>query len=108
MEHFCKRGDHARSIFGDAMVVGFFVVQCLDGIFTYLGVTLWGPGIEANPLVSAAMAAAGLTAGLAGAKLVAVAFGMLLHLRRVHYVVALLTALYVVVAILPWAILLAQ
>ena len=53
-------------MFGDAMVVGFFVVQCLDGIFTYLGVTLWGPGIEANPLVSAAMAAARLTAGLAG------------------------------------------
>ena len=89
--------------FGDIAVVGFLVVQCLDGIFTYLGVSMWGPGIEANPLLSSAMALAGPGTALAGAKLVAVFFGMLLHLRRVHRLVFLLTAFYFAVAILPWA-----
>src|SRR4029079_4208884 len=91
-----------RTLFGDLMVVGFRVVQCLDGVFTYLGVTIWGPGIEANPIVSAAMAGGGLLIGLGGAKAVAIGFGMLLHLRGVHTLVAVLTAIYFTVAILPW------
>jgi hypothetical protein len=41
------------SVFGDLAVLGFLLVQCLDGVFTYLGVQRWGPGIEANPLVTA-------------------------------------------------------
>jgi hypothetical protein len=85
------------------MVIAFLVVQALDGVFTYLGVSIWGPGIEANPIVSSAMTSAGLTLGLGGTKLIAIGFGMLLHLRRVHNVVALLTAIYLTVAILPWA-----
>jgi hypothetical protein len=32
----------------------------------------------------------------------AIGFGILLHLRRVHNLVALLTAVYVVAAIVPW------
>src|SRR5437867_12079329 len=97
-----KRWDTHESAFGDLVVVVFLVVQCLDGVLTYLGVSIWGPGIEANPLISSAMAMAGPIPGLAGAKLVAIGFGMLLHLRRVHNVVALLTIIYVTVAILPW------
>jgi len=81
-------------------------MQCLDGVFTYLGVGIWGPSIEANPIVASAMEAGGLTAGLCIAKLVAIGFGMLLHLRRVHNLVALLTAIYFMVAIVPWAALL--
>jgi len=88
--------------FGNAAVIGFLLVQCLDGIFTYLGVSMWGPGIEANPLVSSAVAVAGLGVGLAGTKLVAAGFGILLHLRGVHGLVALLTAVYVALAIVPW------
>jgi hypothetical protein len=98
----CRRWDAGRCVFGDLVVLGFVLVQCLDGAFTYLGVTMWGPGIEANPLVSAAVATAGLGAGLAGAKLMAIGFGILLHLRRVHNLVALLTAVYVATAIVPW------
>jgi uncharacterized protein DUF5658 len=95
--------------FGNLAVVGFILVQILDGSFTYLGVRLWGPAIEANPVVSSAVALAGLGAGLAGVKLVAIAFGMILHLRRVHNLVAFLTAVYFAVAILPWtAIFLSQ
>ena len=98
-----KRWNEPRSRFGDLLVVAFMVMQCLDGVFTYLGVGIWGPAIEANPLVSSAMTPRAVAAGLGGAKLLAIGFGMLLHLRRVHNVVALLTAIYFAVAILPWA-----
>ena len=92
----------SHRLFGDIAVLGFVMVQCLDGIFTYLGVAIWGPNIEANPLLSSAMAYAGPGTALAGAKLVAVSFGMLLHMRRVHNLVFLFTAFYFAVAILPW------
>ena len=91
-----------RTRFGDLMVVGFLIMQCLDASFTYHGIAIWGPSIEANPLVSSAMAAAGVLVGLGAVKLMAIGFGMLLHLRRVHNLVALLTAVYFAVAILPW------
>jgi dihydrodipicolinate reductase len=53
--------------------------------------------------VREAVAAAGLGAGLATVKATAIAFGIVLHLRRVHNLVALLTAIYFALAILPWA-----
>ena len=108
LQGLIKRWDDPRSPFGDVVVVAFLIVQCLDGIFTYLGVSIWGLSIEANPIVSSAMTVGGLAVGLGGAKLVAIGFGMLLHLRRVHTVVALLTAIYFTVAIIPWALLLTQ
>ena len=102
MELIYKRWDQPKTAFGDLVVVGFVIVQVLDGAFTYLGVRLWGPSIEANPLVSSAVAIAGLGAGLTGVKGVAIALGIVLHLRRVHNLVALLTAIYFAIAILPW------
>jgi hypothetical protein len=101
-----KRWDEPKSLFGDLMVVGFVLMQCLDGVFTYLGVAIWGPAIEANPLISSAMAASGVVVAVGGAKVVAIGLGILLHLRRVHNLVALLTAIYFTVAILPWTALL--
>jgi hypothetical protein len=103
MERLYKPWDTPDSRFGNFVVLGFLVVQFLDGGLTYLGVTIWGPGIEANPLLSAAMASVGLAASLAAAKSVAIAFGIVLHLYRVHTMVALLTAFYVAAAIVPWA-----
>jgi uncharacterized protein DUF5658 len=97
--------DAPNSRFGDIAVVTFMVVQALDGVLTYLGVHIWGPTVEANPLISSAVAFAGPGTGVAMAKLFAVGLGMVLHLRRVHGVVALLTAFYLAVAIVPWAML---
>ena len=91
-----------RSLFGDVVVLGFLAVQCLDGVFTYLGVRTWGMNIEANPLVSSAVNVVGLGAGLAATKLMASALGIALHIGRVHAVLALLTAIYLAAAILPW------
>ena len=91
------------------MVIGFLCAQVLDGVFTYLGVTIWGPSVEANPIVSSAVSIAGLGVGLSAVKLTAIAFGMMLHRRRVHALLALLTAIYFAAAILPWtAIFLSQ
>src|SRR6185503_7265455 len=73
MERLFKASD-TPGWFGDLVVLGFLLVQCLDGAFTYLGVSIWGLGIEANPLISSVVNAAGLGAGLAGAKLVAIGF----------------------------------
>jgi hypothetical protein len=97
-----KRWEEPRSLFGDLIVVTFLLTQCLDGVFTYLGVAMWGPGIEANPLISSAMGAVGVAYGVVCAKAVAIAFGMILHLRRVHNLVAALTFIYVAAAIIPW------
>jgi hypothetical protein len=102
MARLVKRWEEPRSQFGDLVVVGFLLMQCLDGVFTYLGVGIWGPAIEANPLISSAMALAGVVVGVAGAKLVAIGLGILLHMQRVHYLVALLTAVYFAAAIVPW------
>jgi hypothetical protein len=102
MAGLVKQWAQPKSRFGDLVVVAFLLTQCLDGIFTYLGVAIWGQAIEANPLVSSAMATAGVLGGLGAAKAVSIGFGMLLHLRRVHTLVALLTAIYFALAILPW------
>ena len=98
-----KRWDGSPTRFGDVVVLGFFLVQFLDGAFTYVGMKIWGVGVEANPLISLAVTAAGLAVGVTGVKLVAVLFGIALHLHRVHGLVALLVAFYLAAAILPWA-----
>lgn len=91
--------------FGNLAVLGFVLAQYMDGAMTYLGVRMWGLGIEANPLVSSAMTLAGVGPGLALTKLTAIGLGILLHLRGVHTAVAVLAGFYVTVAILPWTVL---
>lgn len=95
-----------RSWFGDVVLVAFLMSQMLDGAFTYVGVTNFGPAIEVNPLMASFMMVVGQGAALAFAKLAAAILGIALHLRRVHGIVAALTGLYVAMAIVPWAALL--
>ena len=102
MAGLVRRWDEPRSRFGDLVIIAFVLMQCLDAVFTYLGVGIWGPQIEANPIISSAMATAGVAGGIGAAKGMAIAFGCVLHLRRVHNLVALLTAIYFAVAIVPW------
>ena len=91
-----------RSLFGDLAIVTFLLAQLFDGIFTYVGVHTYGLGIEANPLIASLMASYGHGAALVGAKSVAGALGVCLHLREIHTAVAMLTGFYVTVAIVPW------
>ena len=106
MELLTKSWHSANDRFGNLAVIGFLLVQYLDGVYTYLGLSIWGPNIEANPLIRAAVAVIGPGGGMALAKFVAISFGMVLHLRRVHHVVAILTAIYVILSIVPWTALL--
>lgn len=91
-----------RSAFGDAAVVLFLLAQACDGVLTYVGVTVYGAHMEGNPLISWLMAHLGEGPALATAKLMAVAFGIALHLSAVHRTIALLTAFYMTVAVGPW------
>ncbi len=93
----------SRRYVGDVVMVGFIAAQLLDGVLTYCGVRALGSSVEANPLIRVAIAASGVGAGIGTAKVFALALGFVLHLRHIHGAVALLTALYVVGAILPWA-----
>jgi uncharacterized membrane protein len=91
-----------RSTFGDLAVVVFLLTQALDGVLTYIGVSVYGPRMEGNPLILWLMGTLGEGPALAAAKLTAGVFGMALHLSAVHKAVAFLALFYVVVAICPW------
>ena len=91
-----------RSRFGDAVIVLFLLAQAADGVMTYAGVTTLGVHIEANPLLASLMVMFGQGPAVVGAKLVAAGLGISLHLVGVHRILAILTGIYVVGAILPW------
>ncbi len=88
--------------FGNVAIVAFLLAQCLDGIFTYIGVSTYGIGVEANPLLAGLMMSLGHGTALFAAKALAAGLGACLHLREIHGAVALLAGFYVAVAILPW------
>jgi uncharacterized membrane protein len=88
--------------FADIVVVVFLVSQACDGVLTYVGVSVYGVGIEGNPLLAWLMTAVGEGPALATAKGVAGAFGIALHLMAVHRVLAALSVCYLAVAIVPW------
>ena len=93
----------ARSArFGNVTVVAFLIAQACDGVFTYMGVAIYGMHIEGNPLLAWLMSAIGCGAGVTAAKAAAGAIGIALHLVAVHRVLAGLAAFYLVVAIVPW------
>jgi hypothetical protein len=92
----------SRSPVGDLLFVLFAIVQVADGWLTYVGISQYGPGIEANPLIVWYSSVFGTAAALTGAKVVAVACGAILHLLARHLTIAFLTATYLVAAVWPW------
>lgn len=99
---------HRPSAFGNFIIVAFLLSQAADGIFTYVGLAQFGPSAEANPLINTAIPLLGQGMTLTCAKLFAAGLGIALHISGVHRVVALLTALYLGAAVVPWAVLLAH
>ena len=93
----------AHPRFGDAVIVLFLLAQAADGVMTYVGVTTLGVHLEANPLLASLMHAYGQGAAVAGAKIVASVLGISLHLIGVHGILAVLTGIYLLAAVLPWA-----
>ena len=100
---FLTRPRGRRFTYIAALWLAFISVQILDGVLTYIGVTTFGVGVEANPLVAWYAGALGPAAGLVAAKLFAIACASVLYLTARHGTVALLTLVYVVFAIVPWA-----
>lgn len=97
------RASHpAGTAFGNLALLAFLVTQCLDGIFTYLGVATFGIEVEANPIIAGVMTHLGYGAGLTSAKLLAATLGICLHVCQVHAAVAVLACLYIVAAVAPW------
>jgi hypothetical protein len=91
---------------GNFLVLVFLISQCLDGIFTYVGVATFGMSVEANPIMAGLMTQFGHAAGLLGAKILAAGLGIGLHLYGIHLAVAALAAFYLTVAVAPWAMVL--
>jgi len=92
-----------RSLFGDAVIVLFLFVQAVDGMCTYVGVSTFGMHLEANPLLHVLIATFGLGTAVTSAKIFAAILGMSLHRLGVHGILAGLTCLYLLAALLPWA-----
>jgi hypothetical protein len=92
-----------RARYGYIAIVAFLLTQAIDGVLTYQGVSLHGLPAEANPLAARAMTVFGLVPAVTGIKLITCTIGVSLYVLGVHRVVALLTAVYFVAAVLPWA-----
>jgi uncharacterized membrane protein len=97
-----SEGTIERSVFGDVALLLFLTAQMLDGVLTYVGVSVYGLHMEGNPLIGWMMANMGHGPALATAKVTAGFFGIALHLSAVHKAVAVLTLFYIVIAIVPW------
>ena len=95
-------GRSSSRLFGDVAVIVFLLAQVSDGVLTYIGVSIYGHGIEGNPLIGWLMGQIGDVPALAAAKVTAGVFGIALHLSAVHKAVAALAGFYVVVAVIPW------
>ena len=81
----------------------FTLSQVCDGVFTYHGIRAFGAWIEANPLVGWYVASFGTGPAIVGAKIFAVVCGAALHVSASYRTVAVLTLVYAVCAIWPWA-----
>jgi hypothetical protein len=96
----------AESLFGNVAVLLFLCAQAGDGVLTYVGLSVFGPQAEGNPILAALMAAVGAGPALAGVKLMAGSLGIALHLFGAHRLLAALTLFYLGAALVPWTALL--
>ena len=95
-------GKYAPRYFGVIALLVFLIAQACDGVFTYVGVSTYGPHIEANPLIGWLMTTIGQGAALATAKGAAGALRDRAPSLAVHRVVARWRCSIIAVAVLPW------
>ena len=81
-------------------------VQFADAIQTAIGISQFGPGIEANPLIAFCCTMFGTGTVLVAAKTVAILGGATLHIFSQHLILAALTVACVFGAVVPWALVL--
>ena len=91
-----------QRLIGDIAVTCFILVQFADWMATFHGLTLFGTGIEGNPLLRFLMEKYDIILVLTAAKLSATIAGSFLHFFNRHLLVMTLTALYTIFALVPW------
>jgi arginine exporter protein ArgO len=84
----------------------FLLAQILDGVLTYVGVSVFGVAAEGNPILAWLMTKYGEAFALASAKVVAALCGVALYVLAVDRLLAALTLVYVGAAIIPWTLVL--
>jgi hypothetical protein len=80
----------------------FAAVQIADAWLTASGVTRFGMAAEGNPMLALPMSVFGPAATLTIAKGVAILGAVMLYRLSRHALLALLTVVYVFVAVVPW------
>jgi hypothetical protein len=91
------------------LVLGLFVlIQLLDGVLTYWGVTRFGIDLEMNGLLSRWMHDIGPATTLLVAKSLACACGLILYRADYFRALAAVAGLCLGVAVIPWAFLVAS
>ena len=83
-------------------LVLFVLLQFADGVLTYAAVQRFGASAEGNPILASWIVISGALPALVGAKLLACACGGVLYVAGVHRVLAGLSALYLLAAVVPW------
>jgi hypothetical protein len=86
----------------------FLLVQFADGLLTYVGVRLFGNGVEANLILSTWMDLIGAPGALIGAKLLACGCGYILYRTAWHRPLAITAGLCLGVAVIPWVGIMAE
>jgi hypothetical protein len=86
----------------------FVMIQLLDGILTYWGVTHFGIDLEMNSLLSRWMHEIGPGATLLVAKSLACGCGLILYRADYFRALAAVAGLCLGVAVVPWAFLVAS
>lgn len=96
-------GSNTRAVW----LLGLFVaVQIADAAQTAVGISRFGPAVEANPVLSFYVTAFGAGNALVGAKAIAIAGGAALHVRSCYLILAVLTVASIFAAVVPWAVVL--
>jgi hypothetical protein len=91
-----------RRALGNLAVTCFITVQLVDWIATSQGLALFGTSVEANPVLRFLMERYDIITVLTTSKLFATVAGSFLHFLDRNSIVAALTLLYTLFAILPW------
>jgi hypothetical protein len=82
--------------------LAFVAAQAADGVCSYVGLRIFGIGIEANPLLVWCATTFGTGLTLMSAKLVATTCAAFLHRAGMHRTIGLLAILYLTAAVGPW------
>ena len=104
-----------QSLSKKAFIIGVALAVCqlLDGLLTYIGLSLMGVHMEGNGLLRSLMLSYGMAPALFFVKIIALALavGLALHSHRRRWMRPVLlgvVAFYLVLAVVPWTILISK